>query len=214
MAGRSSVVDLMTPIKTILADKHADRQRELHRLIYRHRKIHNRHLGWGPSIDETVSRLLDPKWQSKVRRFDPEEWRETANDMRSRAEKILGRVAGPELVIFPGFGSFNGRVYRLDGRPVIGCAPDFPRCTGIDLKVLLAHEYAHFARWRKTGIPYENSSVFASIYEEGWATWLSTKLLPECSLSQLFMSNLHEAINMPDPHGGYLSVPRSRTAGA
>jgi len=198
------MVDLITPIKAILADKGVDQGRELRRLIYRYRKINNRHLGRGRSIDQTVSRLIDPKWRSSVRRFDLDEWRETADDSWRRAKQILGPVPRPELVLFPGFGSFNGRVYRLNGRPVIGCAPDFPRCTGTDLKILLAHEYAHFARWRKTGIPYENAPIYASIFEEGWATWLSTKLLLECSLNRLFMSNLHKAINMPDPKGGYL----------
>ena len=204
MTGRSQVTDLVSPIMDILADRGADQHSDLRRLIYRYRKIHNRHLGQGRSINQTVSKVLEPKWIASVRRFDPDEWRRGADDTWRRARSILGPVPRPELVLFPGFRSFNGRVYRLDGRPVIGGAPDFPRCTGTDLRILLAHEYAHFARWRTTGIPYQNAPVFASIFEEGWATWLSARLLPECTLSRLFMSNLHRAINMPDPKGGYL----------
>lgn len=205
MSRQPHLIDLVTPIKDILADKHADQRRDLRRLIYRWRKIHNRHLGQGRSIDETVSNILDPTWRSRVRRFDVNEWCEAADDIWRRTKPILGPVPRPRLVLFPGFGSFNGRVYRLDGRPVIGCAPDFPRCTGTDLKILVTHEYAHFVRWMKTGIPYENAPVYASIYEEGWAIWVSTKLLPTDRLSRLFMSNLHKEINRPDPKGGYLA---------
>jgi len=205
MAREPAVTDYITPIKEILTNKCIDRKRTLHRFIYRSRKIHNRHLGKLHSVDQTVKKLLDPQWLPKVRRFNPDEWRKTADDIWKRAIKLLDPVARPEIILFPGFNTFNGRVYKIDNKPVIGGSPDFPHSTGTNLRVLLAHEYAHFARWRKTGIPYENVPIYASIYEEGWATWFSTKLLPDCSLSRLFMSNLHKTINMPDPEGGYLA---------
>jgi hypothetical protein len=42
------------------------------------------------------------------------------------------------------------------------------------------------------------------LYDEGWAVWLSARMLPEIAMRQLFMSNLHAAIGMTDPGGGYL----------
>ena len=164
----------------------------------------NRHLSKQYSVDQAVEKLLDPEWVKTVRRFRPAEWQEVADQMYLRARKLLGNVPKPEIILYPSFSMSNGRVYDVEGKPFIAGSPDFPHSTGKNLKVLLAHEYAHFARWRKTGIPSENVPVYAYIFEEGWATWLSIKLLPEYSMSQLFMSNLHKAIGMPDPKGGYI----------
>jgi len=192
----------ITPICEILTDKNikkTDWEKHLRQLIYHARKINNRHLQKGLTVDQTVGRLLQSQWRTKVRRFDPKEWRKTAEDIRKRAIKLLGRAAPPEIIRYPGFGGFNGRVYKLDGRPVIGCSPDFPRTTGDNLQVLLAHEYAHFIRWRKTGVPSESGPIYSFIYEEGWATWLSIKLMPELDINTMFMSNLHNMINMPNP---------------
>jgi hypothetical protein len=187
-----------------LSSRRPDKKERLQKLIHRTRKINNRHLQKGYTVDKTVEKLLEPDWMQRVRRFNPDEWIESVDLVRKRAIKILGRIPAPEVVLYPGFNTFNGRVYIIDKRPVIGCAPDFPFSTGINLKVLLAHEYAHFIRWRKTGIPSDNVPVYSLIYEEGWATWLSIQLFPELNLSRLFMSNLHRAIGMPDPEGGYL----------
>lgn len=196
--------DYITPIKEILESRDADKKQNLRKLIYRYRKINNRHLRKRYTVDQTVKKLLELGWLAKVRRFDRDEWLGVAEVTYNRASAILGRVPRPEIILYPGFNAFNGRVYKINNVPVIGCSPDFPHTTGINLKVLLAHEYAHFIRWRKTCIPSENVPVYSLIYEEGWATWLSIKLLPEMDLGHLFMSNLHRSIGMPDPEGGYL----------
>ena len=197
--------DYISPIKELLKSENSDKNVRLRRLIYNSRKINNRHLRKGYTVDRTVKRLLEPSWVAMIKQFNPDEWQGVADSVWRRASDILGPVPIPEIILYPGFNYFNGRVYLLDKRPVIGCSPDFPFTSGINLKVLLAHEYGHFARWRKTGIPTENVPIYALIYEEGWATWLSIKLYPELQLSRLFMSNLHKAIGMPDPRGGYLS---------
>ncbi len=204
MAGNIKIDDYITPIKKIIDGRDADKKEILRKFIYRARKINNRHL-YKHNVDKTVKRLLEPQWRPKLCRFNPDEWRETAETVWRKAKKILGRVPPPEIIIYPGFGAFNGRVYKVDKKPVIGGSPDFPYTTGKNLKVLLAHEYGHFIRWYKIGIPPENAPIYSLIYDEGWATWLSVKLLPEITLNRLFMSNLHKAIKMPDPKGGYLN---------
>ncbi len=208
MTDKLLIHDHITPIKGILTAPGQDKKELLHRLIYRCRKINNRHL-YKHSVNQTVKKLLEPQWLTKVSRFDPDEWKTISESLWKRASKTLGRVSPPELVLFPGFNRFNGRVYKLDNRPIIGCSPDFPLSTGKNLEVLLAHEYAHFIRWRKTGIPSENVPIYALIYEEGWAVWFSMKLLSGFKLSHIFMSNLHASINMPDPKGGYLAWCRA-----
>jgi hypothetical protein len=204
MAGDIMIDDYITPIKKILADGGPDKRQNLRKLIYRHRKINSRHLRKRYTVDQTVKRLLEPGWLAKVRSFDRNEWTGLAEEIYDGAGAILGRVPLPEIILYPGFNAFNGRVYKINKISVIGCSPDFPHTTGINLKVLLAHEYAHFIRWRKTGIPTENVPVYSLIYEEGWATWLSIKLLPDLNLGRLFMSNLHKSVGMPDPAGGYI----------
>ncbi len=203
MSGNIRIDDYITPIKKIIDSRETDTKDRLRKFIYHARKINNRHL-YKHSVDKTVKRLLEPQWRARISRFNPDEWRKTTKMVWLEAKKILGAVPPPEIVLYPGFGAFNGRVYKVDKKPVIGGSPDFPYTTGINLKVLLAHEYGHFIRWRKIGIPSDNAPIYLMIYDEGWATWLSIKLLPEITLSRLFMSNLHKAINMPDPKGGYL----------
>lgn len=203
MAKSVILSDYISPIKEILADDKPDKKARLRRLIYNARKINNRHLRKGYTVDRTVKRLLEPSWMAMIRQFNPGDWGEICETVWRRTSDILGPVPIPEIILYPGFNYFNGRVYLLDKRPVIGCSPDFPFTTGVNLKVLLAHEYGHFIRWRKTGIPTENIPVYALLYEEGWATWLSTRIFPELRLSRLFMSNLHTAIGMPDPEEGY-----------
>jgi len=204
MTGKIKINDYITPIKEIVNNRDTDKKDKLRKLIYHSRKINNHHL-YKYSVDQTVKKLLESQWKAKVKRFNPDEWRKTAELVCKRTAKILGRVAPPEIILYPGFGAFNGRVYKVNKKPVIGGSPDFPYTSGKNLMVLLAHEYGHFIRYYKIGIPPEYAPIYSLIYEEGWATWLSTKLLPEFNLSQLFMSNLHKAIKMPDPKGGYMN---------
>jgi len=205
MTARMKIHDYISPIKAIITSRKLGKKIRLRKFIYNSRKINNRHLRKGYTVDKTVGKLLEPSWKAMIKQFNPDDWSEIAETVWRRASDILGPVPIPEMILYPGFNYFNGRVYLLDKRPVIGCSPDFPFTTGINLKVLLAHEYGHFVRWRKTGIPTENVPVYALIYEEGWATWFSIKIYPELRLSRLFMSNLHKAVGMPDPEGGYLS---------
>jgi len=195
--------DCITPIKEILDSRDKDKKDKLHKFIYQNRKINRNHL-YKRSVDKTVESLLDPSWRRKIARFNPTEWRRIANKVWRRSKKLLGNVPPPEIVLYPGFGSSNGRVYNIDKRPVIGGSPDFPLTTGKNLEVLIAHEYGHIIRFRKLGTPPMFAPIYTMIYDEGWATWFSVQILPELKLSQLFMSNLHKMINMPDPSGGYL----------
>ncbi|HDS01242.1 MAG TPA: hypothetical protein ENO22_04440 [candidate division Zixibacteria bacterium] len=204
MTRYARIDDYITQIKDILRGKSNQKAADLRKLIYKSRKILNRHSGKQYSVDQAVEKLLHPGWIKSVARFNPDEWQDIADRMYIRARKILGNVQKPEIILYPSFQRFNGRVYEVDRTPYIAASPDFPHTTGKNLQVLMAHEYAHFARWRKTGIPSENVPIYACIFEEGWATWMSIKLLPEYTLTHLFMSNLHKSIHMPDPKGGYL----------
>jgi hypothetical protein len=197
--------DHISPIRDILGGSKDGREKLLRSYIYQRRNLNNRHFQKTLTVDQTVAKLLDSKWPQKVRDFDPERWRRIMEMIRRRSRKVIKNPAAPRLVLYPGFERFNGRVYRFEGKPVIGCAPDFPRCSGDNLKVLLAHEYAHYVRWEKTGVPSDNVPIYAMIYEEGWAVWMSSRILPELEMNRLFMSNLHGLIGMANPHGGYLS---------
>ena len=202
MAKKVAIHDYITPITRILDERNAERPAKLRRLIHCARKINNRHL-YRHHWEKTVERLLEPNWRKRVARFDPAEWREIAELVWSRAADIIGPVPPPELILFPGFGRFNGRVYQLDRKPIIGCSPDFPQTTGRNLSVLLAHEFAHFARWRTAGARCDDVPINVLIYEEGWAVWLSGRILPEYERSRLIMSRLHKSIGLADPMGGY-----------
>jgi hypothetical protein len=196
--------DYITPIKEIINDKYLHKRKRIREIIYGSRKINYLHFQKRYSVNQTVNKLLEPQWRTKIRRFDPEEWRNIAKFIWERTAKFLGRVSIPEIVLYPGFNTMNGRVYKVGKKPVIGCSPDFPHCTGKNLTVLLAHEYAHFIRWHKTGISSANIPIYALIYEEGWAIWITTKILSEFNPGRIFMSNLHKGIGMPDPKDGYL----------
>ena len=198
------IEDLISPIPAILAYDGTDRQQLLIRLISRHREINAAHL-LNRSVSKTVDRLLEPNWIASVRKFNRNEWYESAEKTYSDMTKLLGPQPAPSIILYPSFGSMNGRVYRVAGKLVIGCSPDFPQTTGKNLNVLLAHEYAHFIRWKKIGLTQSmHRPLYVQLLEEGWAVWLSHQLLPKVSLSRIFMSNLHKSISMPDPKEGYL----------
>lgn len=204
MRSRIKIHDYITPIREILRDKSADKKRELRRRIYKSRKILNLHLYKSLSVDQAVEHLLEPERVRKVGRFDLAEWEKIADRVWRRAQKILGRVPRPEIILYPGFGRCNGRVYAVDREPYLVCSPDFPGTTGRNLNILIAHEYGHFLRWKVAGEACDKVPIYTFIYEEGWATWLSRQILPEYPLNMLFMSNLHKKLGMPDPKGGYL----------
>jgi hypothetical protein len=206
------IQDHITPIKDILLSKDDGRDKQLHNLIHVLGKLNTKHFYGKFTVEQTVERLMEPIWFLQVRRYNPKEWITTANFVWRRATKILGDVDPPEIVLYPGFARCNGRVYKINRDPVIVCSPDFPRSTGKNLQVLLAHEYIHFARWRKTGISSENVPIYSQLFEEGLATWLSAKLLPELPLSKIFMSDLHRLIGRFDPKGGYLQWCRHNLA--
>lgn len=177
---------------------------DLHDLIFETRRILNRHLYRRFSVAMAVAELSRPAWLRSVESFDIEEWQRAAEHAWSRAKSLLGEVPAPKIILYPSFGRSNGRVYRLGERLVIACSPDFPHSHGDNLKVIVAHEYIHFARWQLTGMSTENHPVYRSLYEEGLATWLSHLLLPEQNLRTIFMCNLHRLIGLNDPAGGYL----------
>ncbi len=205
-AGRKIIVDdYISDIKEILRGSKSGREEKLGKYIYRLRRVNGRHFQKTLTVEQTAGRLLEPGWLRKVRDFDPRQWRAILRTVWKRSSKMIASPAEPHLLLYPSFGRFNGRVYRLAGDPVIGCAPDFPRCNGDNLKVLLAHEYAHYVRWAEIGVPPEKIPIYAMIYEEGWAVWLSMKLLPELDINRIFMANLHGLIGMPNPAGGYPS---------
>ncbi len=137
MAGKTIINDYVTPIRKILTGSDSDKREHLRRLIYSSRKIHSRHLAKQQTIDQTVEKLLATEWLSRIRRFDPEEWRTTADGIWKAAERILHRADCPEIILYPSFNMSNGRVYKIDRKPIIACSPDFPHSSGRNLKVLL-----------------------------------------------------------------------------
>jgi len=142
------IQDYITRIRQIINSNSPDKREQLHRLIHSVRKINNRHLH-KCSVNQTVGKLLEPHWMTTVRKFDLQQWQDTAERVWRSTSKILESIPPPEIVLYPGFKRFNGRVYKVDRKPVIGCSPDYPRISNDrNLKVLLAHEYAHFIRWR------------------------------------------------------------------
>lgn len=198
------IEDLISPILAILAYDGAEREQLLRRFISRHREINSAHL-LSRSVNKTVDRLLEPDWTTHVRKFNRNEWFENAEWIYADTIRLLGPQPPPSLILYPSIGSMNGRVYDVSNKLFIGCSPDFPQTTGRNLTVLLAHEYAHFIRWKKVGLTQSMyRPLYQQLFEEGWAVWLSRKILPNISMSQIFMANLHKALSMPDPKEGYL----------
>jgi hypothetical protein len=205
MAGKAVFWDYISPIREIIKSKNADRERELHKLIYHSRKILFKHTYRHYSVDQAVEKLLDPAWSKQIKGFDVREWTALADLVWKRAGKILGSAVKPEILLYPNFGGSNGRVYKLDNRPIIAFAPDFGFCKGKNLQCLIAHEYAHFIRYRRLGTPPEKQKIYSHIYEEGWAVYMTRRIFPQLPNSVVFMSNLHQTIGLPDPKGGYLA---------
>ncbi len=200
--------DHISPLCDILINRDYsvdDKCRRIRGYLYRARKTLNRHTYNQYSLDKAVDRICETSWIEKLRGFNPDEWEHAAELSYKNARKLLGRIPGPELILFPSFNMSNGRVYRLYGRPYIFCSPDFPFTRGRNLKIVVAHEYGHFVRWKLLGrVPSDDAPIYSYIYEEGWATWFSRQVLPDMPTKTLFMANLHSAINLPDPPDGYL----------
>jgi len=204
MAPKAMFDDYITPIKEILQEDQPYKEVVIHKLIYHSRKILNKHTGRKYTVDQAVEKLLDPNWLRRVRNFDPDKWRELADQTWRKAGNLLGRVPKPDIILYPSFGMSNGRVYRLDKKSVLAFSPDFRYCHGENMKCLLAHEYGHFLRERITKVNTELQTVYKMLYEEGWAVYFSQRMFPELPSNVIYMSKLHKSINLPDPKGGYI----------
>ena len=204
MAEKGIFWDYITPIKETLKGKSTAKAQDLRKLIYHSRKILFKHTYRNYSVDQAVERLLKPSWIKNIRGFDPEEWEKTAALVYERARKLIRLIPKPDILLYPSFGGSNGRVYKLDKKPIMGLSPDFGFCKGENLKCMMAHEYAHFMRYRKIGTPPEKQKIYSHIYEEGWAIFMTRRIFPKKPSDIVFMSNLHHAIGLPNPQGGYI----------
>lgn len=198
------IEDYISSLREILVNQKSDLKKRLTEFIDQHKEILLVHLQGNYDSTRIAERLRDPIWLKRIFRFNFSDWRITARSTVKETKRLLGISTPLRIILYPGLGSFNGRVYKLNNRLVIGCCPDFPGVTGQNLQILLAHEYAHLLRWRLTGNRSDNIPIHAMMFEEGFAVWLTKQLFPKMKLKQVFMANLHKEIDMADPPEGFL----------
>ena len=209
MPSKIKITDYISPILEILADKSADRKKELHKFLYPHRKLMRIHLSNQFEIERDIETILTPEWRQKLRGFKLSDWQAVADEVYSRARKLLGNIPAPEIVLLPSFGSCNGRVYRFNKKPILALSPDFGYCRGNNLRILIAHEYGHFLRDHLAQVKTESHYVYRNFFEEGFATYFSRQIYPQIPNNIIYMYKLHPVINMPDPSEGYLGWCRN-----
>lgn len=108
------------------------------------------------------------------------------NEAYKKCRSIVPSKKEPEVYLFIGFFSPDGFVIRVRGKPVI--------CFGLErfkdfrlLRILFAHEYAHFLLNLGRGEIPEDKKLKWLLISEGIATYFSSTAFPEYKKSDHFL---------------------------
>lgn len=106
-----------------------------------------------------------------------------------KCKNIVFPVKEPEIYLIIGFFSPEGFVMNFRGKPVI--------CFGLErfkdfrlLKILFAHEYAHYLLNLSRGEVPEGQEYKWLLLSEGLSTYFSQLVFPDCKLSDHFFFQL------------------------
>jgi hypothetical protein len=198
--------DYISPLQDIYANSNREYRRlELTRLMSESRRIMRQHLMKSTTVEEMVDYLMQSDTVRRVNQFDLRHWIKTGHRIAKGLKRVLGSVPEPSIVLYPGLRRVNGKVIDIDGRPALTLSPDFGFFSGHNLDVVLAHEYAHYLRSRLAGVRFKALMPFYQrLFEEGFACYVTVKVLPRVPISTTFMANLHRRIGLNDPSGGYI----------
>jgi hypothetical protein len=98
------------------------------------------------------------------------------SDTIDKCRKLLP-AAEPRVYLFVGFHSSEGFVIPLDGRPVMGFGLE--RFTDFNqFDILVAHEYYHYAVWRRGEEESAAGDVYKKLWREGKAVAFSLRVFP------------------------------------
>jgi hypothetical protein len=205
--------DYISPAREILANHDREyRRTELMRLLGNSKRILRKIIVKKVSIEEVVEYMLTPDAVRRIRQFDLKHWIKSGHVVAKRLNKLLDMVPEPTIVLYPSMRRVNGKIIHIDGKPAIALSPDFGFFGGDNLSVVLAHEYTHYLRACHAGVKFEKMPMYKRLFEEGLAVYITTRVLPDISMSALFMSNLHRVIGLNDPSGGYIRWCRRNLA--
>jgi len=201
------IEDYITPVNRVF-DRGSNREtvrEELIKLLSNTKHVLRHHMDKGSvRVEDAADYLLRPDTRRRLRRFDSRQWTRCARSVSRRMRKVLGDVPEPAIVLYPGMRRSNGKLIHIGNRPVMSLSPDFGYCSGDNLYLLIAHEYAHYLRAVMASVRFEKLPIYRYIYEEGLAVYLSALVMPDRPLSAIFMSSMHSVIGLKDPSGGYV----------
>jgi hypothetical protein len=124
------------------------------------------------------------------------------NESYKRCRSIVSSKEEPEVYLLIGFFSPDAFVMNFKGKPVI--------CFGLErfkdfrlVKILLAHEYAHFLlNLSRREIP-EDKKLKWLLISEGIGTYFSSLAFPECNISDHLLMR-RDRLNWCQEHEDYL----------
>lgn len=119
-----------------------------------------------------------------------------------KCRSILSSKEEPGVYLFVGFFSPDAFVMNFRGKPVI--------CFGLErfrdfrlLRILLAHEYAHFLLNLSSGEIPEDKKLKWLLISEGIGIYFSSLAFPECKISDHLLLR-RDRLNWCQEHEGYL----------
>ncbi len=119
-----------------------------------------------------------------------------------RCRSIVSSKEEPEVYLFVGFFSPDAFVTNFQGKPVI--------CFGLErfrdfrlLKILFAHEYAHFLLNLRSGEIPEDKKLRWLLISEGIGTYFSSLVFPESKISDHLLMR-RDRLNWCQEHEGHL----------
>jgi hypothetical protein len=108
----------------------------------------------------------------------------------------------PEVYLFIGFFSPDAFVMMVEGRPVISFGLERFKDFRL-LKILFAHEYAHFLLYLSQGVVPEEKKIKWLILSEGISTYFSSLIFPDRPLCDHFLFR-RDRFNWCQAHERYL----------
>jgi len=126
------------------------------------------------------------------------------NESYEKCKSIVSSKEQPEVYLFVGFFSPDAFVMNFQGKPVI--------CFGLErfrdfrlLRMLFAHEYAHFLLNLSSGEIPEDEKLRWLLISEGIGTYFSSLAFPEYKISDHLLMR-RDRLNWCQEHEDYLRV--------
>jgi hypothetical protein len=124
------------------------------------------------------------------------------NESYEKCRSIVSSKEEPEVYLLIGFFSPDAFVMNFRGKPVIGFGLERFKDFRL-VKILFAHEYAHFLLNLSSGEIPEDKKVKWLLISEGIATYFSSLAYPESNISDHLLMR-RDRLNWSQEHEDYL----------